>query len=169
MAKAEKPGREERRDIVPGRRFSEIGRIERDMERMFEEFFGSRWSPFRWGDLWPGRERGPRMPSIDVDVYEEKDEIVAKAELPGLSKDDISVSLTDSTLTIRGEKKKEDEVKDESYFYSERSYGSFARSIELPTEVQAEKVKANFKNGILVIRLPKSEQAKRKQIAVNIE
>jgi HSP20 family protein len=109
------------------------------------------------------------MPSVDIDVYEEKDEIVAKAELPGIAKDEIDVNVTDHTLTIRGEKKKDEEVRDENYRYAERSYGAFIRTIELPTDVQTEKAKASFKDGILEIRLPKTEEAKRKEITVNVE
>jgi HSP20 family protein len=104
-----------------------------------------------------------------VDVYEEKDDIVVKAELPGMTKEDIQVDIADSHLTLKGEKKKEEKIEEEDYFACERSYGSFHRSLELPTEVQAEKVKASFKNGILEIRLPKSEEAKTKEIKVKIE
>jgi HSP20 family protein len=72
-------------------------------------------------------------------------------------------------FTIKGEKKKEEEVKDEDYHFSERSYGTFVRSIELPAQVQTEKSKAWFKNGVLEIRLPKTEEAKKKEIAVKVE
>jgi HSP20 family protein len=100
-----------------------------------------------------------------VDLYEEKDDIVVKAELRGLEKDHIEVNRS----TIKGEKKQEEEVKKEGYYRSERSYGSFVRALELPTEVQTDKVKAAFKNGILEIRLPKSEEAKKKEIKVTID
>ena len=79
------------------------------------------------------------------------------------------MSLTDSRLTIKGEKKKEEEVKEKDYFYSERSYGSFARVLQLPCQVKGDKVKASFKNGVLEITLPKSEEAKRKTIDVKID
>ncbi len=104
-----------------------------------------------------------------VDFFEEKDEIVVKAELPGMDKDEIEVNLTDHTLTIKGEKKKEEEVKDENYCKSERSYGSFMRTLELPTEVHSDKVKATFKNGVLEVRLPKTEQAKAKEVKVKVD
>jgi len=104
-----------------------------------------------------------------VDLYEEKDDIVVKAELPGMEKDNIEVNLSDDRLTIRGEKKKEEEIKKENYYRSERSYGSFIRTLELPTEVQADKVKANFKNGVLEIRLPKTEESKKKETKVKID
>jgi HSP20 family protein len=108
-----------------------------------------------------------RAPALDV--YEDKDDIVIKAELPGLEKGDIEVNMTDHTLTIKGEKKKEEEVKEENYYRSERSYGSFTRTLQLPTDVQADKVKASFKNGVLEVRLPKTEEAKTKEIKVKVE
>jgi HSP20 family protein len=166
MAKADKGKREPEKALTASRPVSEIARMEREMERMFEDFFSPRWSPFR-RSFWPTRKQA--FPSVDIDVYEEKDEIVAKAELPGMSKDDINVNVSDHILTIKGEKKKEEETKDEDYFFSERSYGAFVRSIELPADVQTEKAKANFKNGILEIRLPKTEEAKKKEIPVKVE
>jgi HSP20 family protein len=104
-----------------------------------------------------------------VDVFEEKDDIVVKAEIPGIDKDNIEVNLSDHILTIKGQKKKEEEVKEENYYRSERSYGSFVRTLELPKEVHADKVKANFKNGVLEVRMPKTEEAKAKEIKVQVE
>ena len=104
-----------------------------------------------------------------VDVFEEKDDIVVKAELPGMEKDNIEVNLADHRLTIKGEKKKEDEVKEEDYYRAERSYGSFLRTLDLPKDVRADKVKASFKNGILEIRMPKTEEAKTKEVKVKVD
>ncbi len=104
-----------------------------------------------------------------MDLYEEKDEIVAKVELPGMEKDDIEVNIIDHRLTVKGEKKKEKEIKEENYYRSERSYGSFIRALDLPKEVQAEKAQASFKDGVLEIRLPKTEEAKKKEIKVKVE
>ncbi|HXV49405.1 MAG TPA: Hsp20/alpha crystallin family protein, partial [Candidatus Binatia bacterium] len=104
-----------------------------------------------------------------IDLFEEKDDIVVKAELPGIDKNNIEVNLTDNTLTIKGEKKKEEEVKEEKYYRSERSYGAFIRTVELPKSVHGEKVKASFKNGILEVRVPKTEEAKAKEIKVKVE
>ena len=104
-----------------------------------------------------------------VDLYEEKDDIVVKADLPGMDKDNIEVNLSGNRLTIKGEKKQEEEVKKEGYYRSERSYGSFVRTLELPREVQTDKVKAAFKNGILEIRLPKTEESKKKEIQVKLD
>jgi HSP20 family protein len=107
-----------------------------------------------------------QMPSLDM--YEEADDIVVKAELPGISKDELEVNLTGSTLTIKGEKKREEEVKKANYFRSEREYGSIYRSLDLPAEVKAEEVKATFKDGVLEIRLPKTEAAKKKAVRVTV-
>jgi HSP20 family protein len=154
--------------VTPWQPVSEIARMERDMERRFDDFFGPRWSPFR-RSFWPMRRQAVAMPSVEVDLYEEKDEIVVKAELPGMGKDEINMHVSDHVLTIKGEKKKEEEVKDEDYRFSERAYGAFVRSIGLPTQVQTEKTKASFKNGVLKIRLPKTEEAKKKEITVKVE
>ena len=133
------------------------------MDRMMEDFFGRRMRP--WWSRADEMEVKPPM----VDVFEEKDDIVVKAELPGIEKDNIQVNLTDHTLTIKGEKKKEEEVKEENYYRAERSYGSFLRTLDLPRDVRADQVKASFKNGILEVRMPKTEEAKAKEIKVKVE
>jgi HSP20 family protein len=86
-----------------------------------------------------------------------------------MEKENVEVKLTDHMLTITGEKKKEEEIKEENYYRSERSYGSFIRTLELPADVHADKVKASFKNGVLEVRLPKTEEAKSKEIKVKVE
>jgi len=137
------------------------------MDRMREDFFGRRGSHW-WPDRWfRADELDVKAPAVDV--FEEKDDIVVKAEIPGMDKDNIQVNLTDHTLTIKGEKKKEEEVKEENYFRSERSYGSFFRTLELPRDVHADKVKATFKNGVLEVRMPKTEEAKAKEIKVKVD
>ena len=103
-----------------------------------------------------------------IDVVEEKDEFLVKVDLPGLSKDDVSVAIQDNFLTIRGERKHEVEKKESNYYHRERVHGQFTRSIELPTRVDAGKVQANFKDGVLYVTLPKSEEAKPKEIKVNV-
>ena len=108
-----------------------------------------------------------RMPAVDV--YEEKDDVVIKAELPGLSKEDISVEVTDATLTIKGEKKRDEAMKEDDYSCCERSFGSFTRSVDLPCEVKADQVKASMKNGVLEVRMPKTEEAKKRAITVKID
>ena len=105
-------------------------------------------------------------PAIDVAV--EKDNVIVKADLPGLTKDDVSVSLQDNCLTIKGEKKQETEKKDANYFLSERVHGSFTRVIELPVAVNAARIDARFTDGVLQVTLPKTEEAKPKQIEVKV-
>lgn len=142
-----------------------MSRVERDFERMIEEFWNrpiSTW-PWRW------LPRGVGVPVPVLDVYEEKDDIVVKAELPGISKEAIQVNLTNSTLTVKGEKKKHEEIKEEDYAYQERSYGAFTRTVDLPSEVKTEQVRATFKDGVLEIRLPKTEEAKKQSLSVKIE
>ena len=164
---ADKAKEKEPRVVTPWRPFMDLTRWERDMDRMMEDFFGGRfrhWRPDRWF-----RSDDLEIRAPVVDLYEEKDDIVVKAELPGMAKENIEVKLTDHTLSIKGEKKKEEEIKEENYFRAERSYGSFLRTLELPKDVHGDKVKASFKNGILEVRLPKTEEAKTKEMNVKVE
>ncbi len=143
----------------------------KEIERWFEEFFEEPFFPRMWRKF-PSRWRRLRELeeiSPSVDMYDKKDEIVVKAEVPGVEKENVNISLTDNTLTIKGEMKKEEEVKEEDCYYSERSYGSFARTLNLPAKVQADKVKASFQNGILEIHLPKVEEAKPKEVKVEVK
>ncbi|HYB21976.1 MAG TPA: Hsp20/alpha crystallin family protein [Thermodesulfobacteriota bacterium] len=103
-----------------------------------------------------------------VDIYETKESIVLNVELPGVTKEDISLEVKDSTLTIKGEKKLEKNVKEENFHRMERTYGSFTRAFTLPSTVQQDKVKAKFRDGILEIMLPKAEEARPKQIKVDV-
>ena len=164
---ADKVGEKEGKAVSAWRPFMDLTRWERDMERMMDDFFGRRTRPW-WPERW-FRTEGMEINVPVVDLFEEKDDIVVKAELPGLDKDNLEVNLTDHTLTIKGEKKKEEEMKEENYYRSERSHGSFLRTLELPKDVHADKVKARFKNGILEVRLPKTEAAKRKEIKVKVD
>lgn len=157
-------------EVVPEKKWQPARTFE-EFERMIEDFwrqpFPSILPPFPSlfrslkGDLFRG---GP-----SVDVYEEKNDIVVKAEIPGLSKENMQVSLTANTLTLSGEKKKEEEVKEEEYSYSERTYGKFSRTISLPCDVKSDQGKATFKNGILEVRIPKTEEAKKRHFTVEID
>jgi len=138
--------------------FRDLSSIQERMNQIFEDALArSR-----------GREEGLRsgMWTPAVDIYESNDSVVVKAELPGVEKDQISVEVKDGILSLRGERKFEKEVKEESYHRIERSYGSFQRSFSLPVSVDQEKVTAQFKNGVLEVTLPKKEQAKPKQIRI---
>ena len=104
-----------------------------------------------------------------VDVYEDTESVRLTAELPGLEHKDVDVRIENGVLTLAGERKLEDEEKKDNYYRIERRYGAFTRSFTLPTTVDADKVKAEFKNGLLKITLPKREEAKPKQIRVKVE
>ena len=128
-----------------------------EMDRVFESTVGSfsrspaplsRWNPA-------------------VNVYQDKDQFTLVVELPGLKKEEIEISLHDDRLTISGERKREESSEQE--FLTERSYGKFQRSLTLPSAVDAEAVKANYKNGLLQVVLPKAEQTKPKQIEVDLK
>ena len=106
------------------------------------------------------------VPSIDI--VEEKDNFLVRVDLPGLSKDDVSVTLQDNFLTIKGERKAEAESKDANYYRRERVYGSFSRTFELPGTVDPKKIDAHFRDGVLHVTLPKTEEAKPKQIEVKV-
>ncbi len=147
-------------DLSKWRPFGELERARRDMESLWDSFFEDR--PMRRGEI-----MGQWLPSLDLS--EAKDEFVVKAEIPGADAKNIDISLNDGTLIIKGEKKHEKEQKEENYHFVERSYGSFVRSIRLPGQVQGDKVKASYKDGILKISLPKSEEAKKKEIKVKVE
>ena len=162
---ADKAKEKETKAVAPWRPFMDLSRWERDMDRMMEAFFDRRMRPW-WP--WP-RGESMEFAAPAVDLYEEKNDIVVKAELPGIEKDNIEVNLSNHHLTIKGEKKNEKEIKEENYYRSERSYGTFLRTLELPADVQGEKVKASFKNGILEVRLPKTENAKAKETKVKVD
>ncbi len=138
---------------------SDMASLQREMNRMFD-------SIFRGVDE-PGLFNGSWMPAVDV--AEEDNAYVVKVELPGVSKDDVKITLESNILTVQGEKKAEKEVNEKSYRRTERSYGSFQRSFTLPTIVKNDKIDAVFKDGILSITLPKVEEAKPKQIEVKVK
>ncbi len=143
----------------------ELDRFKREIDKIFEDFF----TPGRFPTLF-GRAREEEYSTFPaVDVYDDKDNVMVKAEVPGLRKDDIEIQIKGRDLVIKGEKKKEEEIKDENYYYAERVYGAFSRVVRLPVDVKADQVKAKFKNGILEIVLPKVEEAKPKEIKVEVE
>jgi len=107
------------------------------------------------------------MPSIDV--KENKEAFMIKAELPGVEKENVSVTYEDGVLTIKGEKKVEKEEKDDKTHHVECSYGSFMRSFTLPGEIKADKIEASYKDGILKLRIPKSEESRKKQMDIAIK
>lgn len=140
--------------------------MEKFFEDIFEENLPSRFMRkfprFKWmtevETVWPA-----------VDMFEKAEEIVVKAEVPGIDKKNIKISVSENMLTIKGEMKKEEEVKEEDYYYSERSYGSFSRSLRLPAKVLEGKISAEFKDGIIEVHLPKAAESKPKEIKVDIK
>jgi HSP20 family protein len=143
------------RELTP---FKEFERMRREMDRFLDSFLERR--PTK------AEEAGEFLPALDL--AEKDNELVVKCEVPGMDPKDIDISLSDGMLTIRGEKKQEREEKETDYHLVERSYGAFTRSIHLPKEVQGDKISASYKNGILKITLPKSEEAKKKEIKIKV-
>ena len=138
------------------REFDELG-------RHFEDLFGRSFMPVALGRL--PMEQKAWIPAIEV--FEKEDRFLVKADLPGIKEEDINISAVGDTLTIRGERKAESEVKEEDYYCCERSYGSFFRSIALPSHVEAEKIEASYENGVLEVSLPKIPAVKPKKISVS--
>jgi HSP20 family protein len=104
-----------------------------------------------------------------LDVYREKDDLVVKAELPGVEKKDLDISLEDDRLTIKAEKKQEEVKEDADHYISERHFGQYSRTIKLPFPVNEKQITATLKNGLLEVKLPKAEEAKTKQIEIKVE
>lgn len=131
----------------------------------FDDFFDMLQNPGRFRRSWP--EGGMWEPAVDV--INRKNELVVKAELPGVDKKDIKISLIENNLTIHGEVKKEEEVKREDYYCRERAFGSYSRTISLPTEVDKEKINAKFKDGVLEISMPKKPEMQPREITIEAE
>lgn len=130
--------------------------LRREMDRLFDRFL---------------ERASPELPTLDdweptVDVSENKEAVIVKTELPGVEQKDIAVSLQDGVLTIKGEKEAEKEEKDKRYHRVERSYGAFFRSLRVPAAVEAGKVTATFRDGVVTITLPKAPEAKGTTIPV---
>ena len=127
------------------------------MDRLFDDSFvrpGFGWiAPMGAADL-------------ALDMYETKDDVVVKAALPGVKPEQVEVTITGDTLMIRGETQQENEIKEEDYIRKERRYGSFCRSVVLPSGIKADKADATFENGVLTLKIPKAEETKPKSIKV---
>lgn len=141
--------------------FRELARMERGMEDLFGPFFRE-WPFPRWAG-----DAGEWAPAVDM--VDRKDEVVLRADLPGLEQKDIEVTLDAGVLTIRGERKEEREAKEEDYYCCERWAGAFSRSLEVPPGVDVDKIMATFKNGILEVHIPKTKEARGKMVEVKGE
>lgn len=141
--------------IVRWEPFRDLVTLREAMDRLFAESF------VRPGSAFPATFEGPA-----VDMYQSKDEIVVQATIPGVKPEDIDISVTGEILTIKGEFKQEDKIEEGSYVRQERRFGQFCRELSLPTQVSADKAKAEFEHGVLTLRLPKAEAVKPKSITV---
>jgi HSP20 family protein len=103
-----------------------------------------------------------------VDIHDEKDKYMIRTDLPGVKENEVDITVDDDTLTIKGERKYEKEEKDKDYYRSERAYGVFQRSFVLPSSIDVNKISANYKNGVLEVSIPKTEDTKKKQIKIDI-
>ena len=131
--------------------------LDRDIDSFFSDFFNA---PMLWSD------RGNFYPAVDI--QETDGDILMRFEIPGMEKDDIKVSIENDILTVSGERNLRHEDKDDNYIRTEIRSGSFCRSFSLPKGVDSKKIEASYKNGILMVKLTKSEEAKPKQIEVKI-
>jgi HSP20 family protein len=130
--------------------------IQSQMNHLFDSFLGQPASP----------EVGERVWAPAADIYETKNEVVVRAELPGLNEKDIHVSITGDLLTIQGERRGENDVQDASHYRRERWFGKFVRTFSLPMPVETSQIKATYRDGVLTVTLPKSEEVKAKEIKV---
>jgi HSP20 family protein len=136
--------------------FQEMLNLRRTVDRLFDNV----GTDHEWSQ--------PIMWALAVDVAENKDDIIVKASVPGINPNDLDVSYADDTLTIKGEIKSDNEVKEGQYHLRERRYGSFSRSITLPTKIKGDAIEASYQNGVVTLRLPKVEEAKPKRIAIKV-
>lgn len=146
-------------ELIPWRRLDELTSIRKEIDSLFDRFFGE--IPVL------RRVKGDWRPTVDFS--ETKDKLILKAELPGLEAKDIDVSISGDLLSIKGEKKREEEQEDEHFHSVERYHGSFQRSFRLPHNVKTAKIEATFDKGVLKITLPKTEEARKKEIKIKVE
>jgi HSP20 family protein len=144
-------------DIMEWRPFREVSRLRREMDRLWEDYFGAGRRALRPMEM----EFAPA-----VDISETPEQVVVKAEVPGIDAKDIDITVSGDVLTIKGEKKAEREEKEESYHLVERSYGSFTRSLKLPAAVEMDKIEAKYEKGVLTVTCPKKEEVKPKTIEI---
>ena len=141
--------------------WKDFGSLQERINRMFDDTIRTLY-PTDGEEL----EKGTWAPAVDI--YETNDSFVVSADLPGLNKDEIQIDLKDDTLTLKGEKKFEEKVSKDNYIRVERAYGSYVRSFTLPQNVDPEKIKAKYKEGVLEVTIPKKEDARPKQIKVEL-
>lgn len=143
--------------LVKWEPFEGLTRFRQEIDRLFEDFFGT--TPLMRGN-------GNQVWEPAVEIAETDDALVVKAQVPGVKKEQLHLSVTDNMLTLSGEMKEEEEKQEKNYYRREIRYGAFQRTIPLPVAVKSDQAKAQLKEGILEVTLPKSEQVKRKEIAI---
>jgi len=141
----------------------------REMERMMDEMMRRPLPAWRRPLTWWRVPTEEMAWTPAVEMYDKEDKVIVRAELPGMKKEELDISVLGDTLTIKGERKAKSEVKGEDYYRCELCYGKFSRSVALPAAVDAGKVEANYENGILEITLPKAEEAKPKKVEVKVK
>ena len=147
-----------------GSPFNALRRFADDIDRMFDDFdFGRGWSSPLW------RETAADLWAPEVEVFQKNDQLIVRADLPGLTKDEVSVEVTDNAVTIQGERKREHEEEREGFYRTERSYGSFYRVIPLPEGAITDQAKANFKDGELEVTLPAPPATKGRRLQISGE
>lgn len=117
--------------------------------------------------IWSRTPAEERLWATPIEFFEKEDKYVVRAELPGMKPEDIEVSVTDNLLTIKGERKLDNEVKEDDYYYREHTYGTFSRTLSLPSAADDAKIEATYENGILEVGIPKTPEAKPKKITVS--
>lgn len=138
-----------------------------EMERWYENLFPRGWlRPFTAEGPWSSAFFAHRMPAVDV--VDREDEVIVRAEVPGVRKEDLKVSLSDGTISIKGHTEHAEEEKRDDYYRHEMSCGDFTRTLELPAGVDGKNAAANMKDGVLEIRIPKLEPAKRNEVKIEI-
>jgi HSP20 family protein len=148
-------------NIVRWEPMREMLSLREAMDKLFEEsFVGPQWRP-----LWPA-DGGA---TLAIDLYETGEALVVTAPVPGVKPEEVEITVTGSTLTVKGETKAEERSEHGNYLRQEVRYGSFQRTMELPVNVQANKAEAVFENGVLTLTLPKAEQVKPKSIKINVK
>jgi HSP20 family protein len=142
-------------NLVRWEPFREMISLRQAMDRLFEDSF------VRFPYL-PGSGTG----EFPIDVYQTKDDLVVKAALPGVKPEEVEITVSEDTITIRGEHTEEQETKEDDYLHRERYYGAFSRSVAIPVKVKGEKAEATFEEGVLTLTLPKAEEVKPRQVKI---
>jgi HSP20 family protein len=137
--------------------FHTLSGLQEQVNRLFETSFQGR-----------AQDSAPTTWAPAVDIYETENELVLKADLPDINEKDLDIRVENNMLTIHGERRFEQQVKEENYLRVERAYGTFSRSFSLPNTVNTEATKAEYKNGVLMVQLPKRAEAKPKQVKINV-